>query len=263
MSSFLLAAGVAALLVAGLVVAPQGLRGQGKGQAKGQAKGGGPQAPQTPRATAPVDLTGYWVSVVTEDWRYRMVTPTKGDFQGVPMSPEGRKIADTWDPATAASAGDVCRSYGAPASLRVPGRLHITWQDDQTLRLDTDAGKQTRLFHFGDWKAPAGPGTLQGDSTAEWLRGGGRGGAPTGWLKVNTANLKPGLLRKNGVPYSESTTVMDYFDVIKMPNGDPLLVVTTTTTDPKYLRQPFIITSHFKKEASDAKWHPTECSATW
>src|ERR1700704_1029525 len=126
-----------------LVVAQASAFAQGRG-------GGGARAPpQAPKAAAPIDVTGYWVSVVTEDWRYRMVTPTKGDYQGVPMTPAARAIADTWDPAKEEASGDVCKSYGAPALLRVPGRLHITWQDDQTLRMDADAGKQTRMFHFG------------------------------------------------------------------------------------------------------------------
>src|SRR3954470_18809632 len=167
---------------------------------------GAPPAPQTARAAAAIDLTGYWVSIVTEDWRYRMVTPARGDYQGVPMTPEARKIADGWDPAKDEASGELCKAYGAPALLRVPGRLHITWQDDQTLRMDSDAGKQTRIFHFGDWKAPAGPRTIQGDSVAEWQAGGGRG-ATDGTLQVTTSNLKAGFLRKNGVPYSENASL--------------------------------------------------------
>ena len=80
-----------------------------------------PPPPQTPKAAAPIDLTGYWVSVVTEDWRYRMVTPANGDYQGVPMTPAARAIADAWDPAKEEASGDLCKSYGAPALLRVPG----------------------------------------------------------------------------------------------------------------------------------------------
>ena len=200
--------------------------------------------------------------MVTEDWRYRMVTPARGDYQGVPMTPAARAIADAWDPAKEEASGDLCKSYGAPALLRVPGRLHITWQDDQTLRMDADAGKQTRIFHFGDWKAPAGPRTIQGDSVAEWQAGGGRG-ATDGTLQVTTSNLKAGFLRKNGVPYSDNAGLKEYYEVITQPDGSPLLVVTIVTTDPEYLRQPFVISSHFKKEPGDAKWSPTACSATW
>jgi hypothetical protein len=230
-------------------------------QGRGARAGGPPQPPATPRAAAPVDLTGYWVSVVTEDWRYRMVMPAKGDYQGVPLTPAARKIADSWDPAREVASADQCKAYGAPALLRVPGRLHITWQDDQTLKLETDAGQQTRLFHFGSWKSPGGARTLQGDSVAEW-EGGGRG-ATDGSLKVTTGNLKGGFLRKNGVPYSDNASLAEYYEVVTQPDGSPLLVVTIATTDPEYLRVPFVISSHFKKEPDNAKWKPAPCSATW
>ncbi len=227
---------------------------------------GGP--PANPKVAAPIDLTGYWVSIVTEDWRYRMVTPAPGDYQSVPMTMAAIKIADAWDPAKDEAAGDQCKSYGAPALLRVPEHLHITWQDDQTLRMDADAGKQTRLFHFGDWKAPggaqgdAGP-TLQGDSVAQWeiQRAGPR--PVNGSLKVTTSHLKAGYLRKNGVPYSENAGLTEYYDLVKERNGDLLMVVTIVVTDPMYLREPFIISSHFKKQDGDAGWNPTACSARW
>src|SRR6201996_8467056 len=156
---------------------------------------GGP--PPIPKAAAPIDLTGYWVSIVTEDWRYRMVTPAPGDYQSVPMTAAATKIADAWNPAKDEAAGEQCKSYGAPAILRVPERLHITWQDDQTMRLETDAGKQTRTFHFGDWKPSESAHTLQGDSVAQWefQREGGK--AVGGTMKVTTTNLKGGYLRKN------------------------------------------------------------------
>src|SRR5215469_5876917 len=217
--------------------------------AAAQGQRGG--AAVTGKASAPFDLTGYWVSIVTEDWRYRMVTPTPGDYQGVPMNLAARQAADTWDPAKDEASGEQCKSYGAPALLRVPGHLHFAWQDDQTLKLDMDSGTQTRLLHFGDWKAPAGPSTLQGDSVAAWEttpagRGGGGSGSGDvpqgkGTLKVTTTHLKVGYLRKNGVPYSENATLTEYFDMIKEHNGDVMLVVTTVTTDPQYLREPFII----------------------
>ena len=242
------------LMIAALAMPATALAQRGRGAGPGAA-------PQTPRAAAAVDLTGYWVSVVTEDWRYRMVTPAQGDYQGVPLTPAARKIADSWDPAKEAASGELCKAYGAPAILRVPGRLHITWQDDQTLKLETDAGQQTRLFHFGGWKSPGGPKTLQGDSVAEW-EGGGRG-VTDGSMKVTTTNLKAGFLRKNGVPYSENASVTEYYEVVAQPDGSPLLVVTISTTDPEYLRAPFVISSQFKKEPNDAKWKPSPCSATW
>ena len=135
-------------------------------------RGNQPPPPPPPRAGAPIDLTGYWVSIVTADWRWRMVTPAKGDYQGVQLNAEGRKVADTWDPAKDEAAGEQCKSYGAPALMSVPGRIHITWQDDTTLKVDTDAGTQTRLLRFGPGQAPTPPNeprTWQGVSQARWL----------------------------------------------------------------------------------------------
>jgi hypothetical protein len=243
------------LVAAALLAAQSGVFAQGRG-----GRGGGAAAPpQTPKASAPIDVTGYWVSIVTEDWRYRMVTPAKGDYQGVPMTPDARKIADAWDPAKEEASGDLCKSYGAPALLRVPGRLHITWQDDQTLRMDSDAGKQTRTFHFGNWKAPAGPHTIQGDSVAEW-EGGGRG-STDGAMKATTTNLKAGFLRKNGVPYSENTTMTENF--MRFSDGtDEWFTVGTIVEDPTYLNQSFITSSNFKREADGAKFKPVACRAS-
>jgi hypothetical protein len=245
------------LILVGSLIAQTGLYAQGRGGGRG-----GP--PMAPKAAAPIDLTGYWVSVVTEDWRYRMVTPAPGDYQGVPMTGAAVKIADAWDPAKEEASGDQCKSYGAPNILRVPGRLHVAWQDDQTMHMDTDAGKQARVFHFGDWKAPAGEATRQGDSVAQWeVQRAGRGGPAGGSMKVTTTHLKAGFLRKNGVPYSENTNLVEYYDLVKERNGDTLMVVTSVVTDPMYLREPFIISTHFKKLPGEAGWNPTACSAKW
>jgi hypothetical protein len=250
------------------------------------------------------------VSVVTEDWRWRMVTPAKGDYASVPINNEGRRVADTWDPAKDERDGNACRAYGVGGIMRVPGRLHITWQGEDTLKIETDAGTQTRLMHFAPpdestsdvalglraaaAPPPAAEQRWQGYSVATWdilnppARGnpllGGAGAAPAaggadgagrgdrgragnappvrryGSLKVITAKMTPGYLRKNGVPYSENATVTEYFDRHKELNGDEWLTVTTLVEDPKYLNQPFITTSHFKKEPDGSKWRPTACT---
>jgi len=304
------------VIVAGLAPALAAQRGGG---------GRGPGAPPAGRAAAPVDLTGYWVSVVTEDWRYRMVTPPKGDYQSVPISPEGRRVADAWDP----SKDGMCEAYGAAGLMRMPGRLHITWEDDNTLKIETDAGQQTRLLHFGGARPPAGDRTLQGYSTAQWVAGGGgpaggfggfggsvaapdaaargqgagapvagdargapgaggrdgqapaaaaapaggrggalgaggRGGAGAprwGVLRVLTNQLKPGWLRKNGVPYSENTSMTENF--MRFSDGaDEWFTVSTIVEDPTYLTQSFITSSNFKREPDGAKWKPVACKAS-
>ena len=140
-----------------------------------QGRGGA----QSAQAAAPIDLTGYWVSVITEDWRYRMMTPAKGDYPSIPLNAEGRKIADAWDPAKDEAEGNQCRGYGGGAIMRMPGRFHITWQDANTLKVETDTGMQTRLFHFGRPQPPSSAPDWQGFSVAQWefAGGGGRGRA--------------------------------------------------------------------------------------
>jgi hypothetical protein len=226
-------------------------------------QGGAPQGlPPTPQAAAPIDVTGYWVAIVNEDWRWRMVTPAKGDLASVPLNPEGTKVANSWNPATDGS----CLAYGAAALMRMPTRLHITWENDRTIKVDTDAGQQTRRLVFDKSQPPPAQRSLQGFSIADWeLAGaGGRGAAPaprTGNLKVSTSMMSGGWLRKNGAPYSENATLTEYFDRFAAPNGDEWLVVTTIVSDPKYLNTDFVTSSHFKKEPNGSKWAPSPCKS--
>ena len=240
------------------------------------AQGPGRQAgpPPAPRVAAPVDLTGTWVSVVTEDWLMRMVTPKKGDYESVPLNEQGTKTADSWDPSQDGS----CRAYGVGGIMRMPGRLRISWQDDYTLKIETDAGQQTRLLRF---PRPAtgfdsvgtalGERTLQGNSVAEWLGGGaggidvftgrndGPGAQQWGSLRVRTTNVRAGWLRRNGVPYSENAVITEYFTRFTNPQAGDWFVVTTTVDDPTYLTQPFVTSSNFKKEPDNSKWSPASC----
>jgi hypothetical protein len=241
-----------------------------------QGRGGRGAAPARPegRPGAIEDLTGYWVSVVTEDYRWRMFTPLKGDAASVPINGEGRKIVDAWDPAKDEAAGLQCKAYGAAAIMRVPGRLHITWQDDTTLKVETDAGTQTRLFRFGPG-APDQKPSWQGYSVARWEAptppspnvGGGLGGlTPRAnilprTLEVHTSQLLAGYFRKNGVPYSENATMTEYYDAFSESNGQSWFTVTTIVTDPKYLAVPFVTTTDFKKEPDGSRWNPQPCQA--
>lgn len=213
----------------------------------------------TPRDLAPFDITGYWTAVVTEDWRWRMMTPPRGDYASVPLNAAGIIAADAWD-GTAMS----CKSYGAAGIMRMPLRIHFSWEDDQTLRIETDHGMQSRILHFAVNEQQALAPSLQGYSIATWE--GNPGGRyefvnvmpELSHLKVTTTNLAPGYLRRNGVPYSSETGLTEFFDY-HADFGDEWITVTTIVNDPIYLTQEFITTSSFKRLPDDSKWHPMPC----
>jgi hypothetical protein len=242
---------------------------------RGGGQGRQGAAPPSARAAAPVDLTGYWITIVTEDWRYRMVTPARGDHPSVPLNAAGSALANNWDPAKDEAAGEQCRAYGAAGVMRLPGRIHITWQDEATLKIETEEGTQTRLLRFGPSAgsgqalAGDGAGTLMGEAAAQWeLAGGGRGGRgggprPMGGnLKVVTTKMKPGYLQKNGVPYSANAVQTEYFSRTVEPNGDSWLVLTAIVDDPQYLTGPFIRSTHYKRlPDTNTAWEPEACSA--
>ena len=221
--------------------------------------------PPTPKAQQPWDPTGTWVSIITEDWRWRMITPDKGDAASVPLNAVGRKLLPDWDPAKDEAAGEQCKSYGAPAIMRTPTRLRIGWDNETTLKVEADNGTQTRLFQFSG--TPSGMPSWQGWSAANWelvrgnAGGGGFGRRKPGSLKVVTTRLRPGYLRKNGVPYSDKTTVTEYWDLLKEANGEQWIIVKTLVEDPAYLNEPFTTSSNFKKQADGAGWSPSACTA--
>ena len=230
------------------------------------------EPPRTPKEVAPVDLTGDWDAIVVEDWRYRMLPPLRyqddpprlGEQYGVPINAAGREVALAWNPAADEAAGEACKAYGAPNVMRLPGRIRITWQDDSTLRLDTEAGTQTRLLEFGSPTAQAA--SWQGMTRASWPRiPAGAANAPsqlfTGSLLLETSGLRSGYLLKNGIPYSANTTMTEYLARVDDENGDAYLIVTTTVTDPTYLREPYLTTTHFKKISGRSGWNPSPCSA--
>jgi hypothetical protein len=233
---------------------------QGRG-----GRGAGPAGPApTAKAIAPEDITGTYVSVVTEHWHLRMLMPPKGDVTMIPGQRRRRAgLSALWDPAKEPAGDDQCKAYGAAAIMRVPGRIDIRWADDNTLKMDIDSGTQTRMFHFN---APA-PATVtpswQGYSEATWPTAGrGRGGdSSVGHLKVTTTHMKAGYLRKNGIPYSDKAVLEEYYDHFTEPDGTTWLVVTTMLTDPTYLTGQYVTTNQFKKIADRQGWDPTPCRA--
>jgi len=246
-----------------------------RAQQGGQAPAG---PPRTGKSVAPIDITGYWVSQIVDEWRFR-VAPIKGDIPYMPINAAARKMAEAWDPIKDEADGNACRAYGAVGIMQRPGRMHIAWTDDNTLKLDFDTGTQTRILHFGPQQAQKAAPSWQGDSVASWLApgnvllftgdtfvpalGGRRpaGPPPTGTLKVVTTNMKPGYLRMNGVPYSDKAALTEYFNKLTGGAGEPYLIMTAFVEDSTYLNQPFIRTYTWKPVADATGWDPTPCLA--
>ena len=250
----------------------------------GPGQGG---SPPSARASAPIDLTGYWTAVLTEDWHVRMFTAPKGDFGSgapgavaqvatgtlgvganpaqngnIPYNLKGAQAAMAWDPAEDEAGGNQCKAYGAPGIMRQPTHLHITWSDDNMLRVDADFGTQTRLFHFAPRPTEPEP-TLQGHSVASWTVMGGGGGQANfergGALKVATTHLTPGYYWKNGIPYTANAVLQENLFLLDLPDGDTWMTVTQMVDDPEYLTEPYIVNYHFKKLPDGSRWNPTPC----
>jgi len=248
---------VAALLLA----VPLGLFAQG---GRGGAPAGAPATSQNARTAAPVDLTGYWVSIVTEDWIERMSPDSPPSGTGGARGLGGLR----GQPAPPPDPSERCRVYAAGGSLRVPGRLHITWADENTLKIEMDAGTQTRLLHFNPTTPPPTEKTLQGYSVATWdlgsgARGGGRGAPAAGaaaaarWgsLNVVTTNMKSGYLLSSRSVYSDNAVLTEYFTK-HSDFGVEYFTVTASVQDGAVTR---VTSSTFKKEPNGSKFKPTGC----
>jgi hypothetical protein len=220
---------------------------------------------KSPKEMAPYDFTGYWVSIVDENWRFRMVTPPKGDFEGIFITPKAREIAMKWNPEADEKNGLACKGYGAPAIMQIPTRMHISWANDDTLTFEFDAGKQVRTAYFGKTPdKPDDPG-WQGITKAEWeMRGLDNGFAPPTpkpiALKTVTTKARPGYIRKNGVPYSADAVVTEYYDILPGFDGTEYLVVKTIVDDPEYLTQEYVLSANFKRMPAKQGWDPRPCT---
>ena len=215
---------------------------------------GGPQGPA--RDVAPIDLTGQWVAVVTEDWRFRMVVPPRNDFPGLPLNAAARAVADAWDPARDEAEGNACKAYGAGAIMRMPTRLRIDWAGDSLLEIRTGAGRQLRRLQFADEVSDDDAGSWQGVSSAEWEMHGRSG---NGTLKVVTTDMRAGYFRKNGVPYSENAVLTEYFDLLVQHDGTEWLTVLSILDDPTYFSQALVTSSNFRRESGRSGWDPSDC----
>ena len=243
---------------------PPGAAGRGRGGPRRPA-GRRPTAARRRRSTS----RGYWVSLVTDDWRYRMLTPPKGNADYMPVNAEARRVMDEWDPAKDEAGGEACRGYGAGGVMRLPGRLHITWENDNTLKMDIDAGTQTRRFVFGAAPRRAAEPSWQGSPRRRagcfpGRRGRGAERPPRSARRDDDAPAS-GLPAEERHPLQRQRT---YHRVLRAPRRDEAqeyLAVTTMVDDPQYLALPYIKTYEYKKQpdASGLESHRPVPRSSW
>ncbi len=223
----------------------------------------------SPYLSAPEGLDrieGQWVSIVNEDWLWRMRVPTKGDFTSIPYNDHAREVGGAWDESMTGS----CLAYGAAGLMRNPQRIRIEWESDASIKLQTDFGEQTRHFYFNRPAPENTPHTLQGYSEANWdfdekpptgFAGFSRNqpDGDHGALRVRTTHLSAAWLRANGAPVSENATVTEYIDVFTDPVGNDWLVDTVVVHDPEYLLVDYITSSHYRRDTDMSAWDPRPC----
>ena len=228
-----------------------------------------------------------------------MVTPPNGaTWPSVPVNAEGARWRPAWNLAADNAAGNQCKAFGVGGIMRQPGRIRISWQDDSTLKMEFDAGTQTRLLHFDRAAQPparrrhgrASPRRVgrpgRRSRPGEAPRGSGRrrrraagagrrrrracaaarrrdGGVDQrgGDIKVVDDELpRRATCGRTACPYSEQATITEYFHRLPThPNGDSWLNVVTIVEDPRYLTQPFYTSTNFRLEANDSLFNPTPC----
>jgi glyoxylase-like metal-dependent hydrolase (beta-lactamase superfamily II) len=201
-------------------------------------------------ASAQVALSGTWIPYRThEDEQDRGPGPDLGDYLGLPINNAARLFADSWDASRLTLQEHQCRVHVAPYIFHGPLNLRI-WEERDPETQQTVAIKQyistyeqTRTIWMDGRPHPSefAPHTFMGFSTGRWE--GGR-------LVVTTTHLKQGWLRRNGVPESDQTTMVEQFI-----RHDKYLTHVAMISDPVYLAEPMVRSTDFSIAAEDtASW---------
>lgn len=196
---------------------------------------------------APQDLSGYWEPLIMEDYELRMHGAKKGDYGGIDLNDAARAVADKYMP-------DVdedrlipgkCGQYGPPRIMFTNTRLHIT-QDDRVITMELETGGRIRQFYLDNRKWPGGELQWQGHSIAYED---GRS-----MLTVITRHMHPGLLRSNGIPYSDKAVLTEHYT----RHGDYFTVILAVE-DPEYLESPFVTSTSFHRISRPDDWQMGSC----
>jgi glyoxylase-like metal-dependent hydrolase (beta-lactamase superfamily II) len=190
-------------------------------------------------AFAQVNFSGVWADRITEDSYERSGGPPLGDYQGIPLNDAGRMKADSHDHSEWSLPEFQCRPHPGPYQWRALGAVRISEQIDPVSReltafhLEYLRSMDRWIYMDGRPHPPAwAPHSWSGFSTGKW---------DGNMLVVTTTHLKGAYLRRNGASFSDKSTMMEYIT----RHGD-YLVITMIVTDPVWLEEPFIQTTHYE-----------------
>jgi hypothetical protein len=204
-------------------------------------------------AFAQLDPTGEWAPRLHEDDAERGGGPSLGDYLGLPINAAARLRADAWDASQLTIPENQCRPIRDVYPPRGNSRIRIWKEVDaptQTIlayHMLLSWMTQERLVYMDGRAHPAAYAahTWQGFSTGKW---------EGNMLSATTTHLKPGWVRRNGVPRSENATLVEHW----IRHGDDGLTLVSIMNDPVYLTEPFIQTSNFVLD-SQQKIDPFPC----
>jgi len=196
-----------------------------------------------------VDLSGAWTPQYTEDQPERIPGPDLVDYLGIPINPEARQWALSWDPDRLSLPEHQCQEHTVAYIYRGPVQLRL-WEerDPQTQDLVAihsyiNIYEQNRTIwmdnrpHPPDYAAH----TFAGFSTGHW---------DGNILTVYTTHIKQGWHRRNGIPSSDEITLTEHF----IRHGDRLTHVSIVS-DPIYLSEPLIKSEDFTSNPnSNQNW---------
>ena len=198
------------------------------------------------RASAQIQLSGVWNPMRShEDDQDRGPGPDLGDYTGLPINDAARLFAESWDASRLTLQEHQCRVHVAPYIFHGPLRLRI-WEEKDPETQQVIAIKnyistyeQTRTIWMDGRPHPSAyaPHTFMGFSTGVW---------EGDTLTVTTTHLKQGWLRRNGVPESDQTTVVEHF----IRHGQYFTHIAIIT-DPVYLAEPMIRSTDFQYVVDD------------
>jgi hypothetical protein len=206
--------------------------------------------PATAGREWPIDLEGVWAPLIHEDATLRGPGPAKGDYAGLPINAEARRVADAWDPGEQLDDENQCRSHTAVYMMRSPFKFEIIHSDNM-LVLTSESFEQVRTVYLDgrEHHPKESPKTRMGDSIGWW---------EGDTLVVETTNMERGYIERNGVPHSEDAVLTEYFTRQSGSFGD-LLTIVQVVEDPQYLSQALVRSISFRR-VPEGKLEPYPCT---